>query len=171
MNESELEQKLRALRPSRPSHELEVNIGRELAPSPAPRAGTLATDQKSWLERLLPALGWGGLGAACSVVVMLSLNLAKDAPAQKVVAVPGAATPEAPSAVAPSVSSEFEGNSVSGDVVDASYEGVIDGGQDGLARRIRYSSIERRSWKETDGAVTVVEIPREDIVVLPVSVQ
>jgi hypothetical protein len=36
---------------------------------------------------------------------------------------------------------------------------------------MRYQSLERRQWKEKDGAVTVVEVPREDVVLTPVSIQ
>lgn len=170
MNESELEQKLRSLRPSRPSHELEVNIGRELAPAPIARAGILVAERKSWLERLAPALGWAGLGAAAAVIAMLSLNLLNGGPHPKsdeVRPVLQASAPEG-QAASPSIS---DAALAAEDVLDASYDGVVDDGENGIGRRIRYSSIERRSWTETDGAVTVVEIPREDVVVLPVSVQ
>lgn len=166
MNESDFEQQLRELRPVRPSRELESRIGRELAPAPTSRTWTPAPERRSLLERLLPALGWGSLGAAAAVVVMLSLNLAN-----------GGTQPTNPKtdgkvAVSPvSKAREGAGASVGDDLLEANDEGLLASDQIGVGRRVRYSSVERRSWKETDGAITVVEVPREDVVVLPVSFQ
>jgi hypothetical protein len=56
-------------------------------------------------------------------------------------------------------------------VVEANDEGIMDEGENGISRRVRVSSVERRSWTEANGAVTFVEVPREDVVALPVSFQ
>jgi hypothetical protein len=165
MNESEFEQHLRGLRPSRPSRELESRIAREIVPSAAPRSGVVPAEERSWLERLLPGLGWAAVGAAAAVTIMLSLNLARD-PSPKTDSPSNgtAGTNEPPPA-------EQESDSFSGDVLDASDEGLLDDGDRGIARRVRYSSLERRSWTDATGAVTVVEVPREDVVVFPVAFQ
>ncbi len=174
MNESEFEQELRALRPVRPSRELEGKIGRELAPSAAPHLWS-APEGRSWLERLLPAFGWGSLGAAAAVVVMLSMNLAKGglppaslAPGSN--AGPVTQTVPGLAPVQPKVVPTADA-AVSGDLLEATNEGLLEGSDVGVARRVRYSTMERRSWKDANGAVTVVEVPREDVVVVPVSFQ
>lgn len=164
MNESEFEQQLRGLRPSRPSRQLESRLAREIDSSPAPRAGTFPVEGNSWIERLLPGLGWAAVGAATAAAIMLSLNLVRD-PVSKVSDSSPATIPETSSPDMP----ESEG--VSGDVIDATDEGLLDDGQRGIGRRVRYSSVERRSWTDASGAVTVVEVPREDVVVFPVFFQ
>jgi hypothetical protein len=59
---------------------------------------------------------------------------------------------------------------IESELLDASDEGIVDHG-DSVARVVRYSSVERRKWTDAKGAVTVVEVPREDVVLLPVSFQ
>jgi hypothetical protein len=163
MNESEFEQQLRGLRPSRPSRELESRIARELTPvavTPVVRA-----EGVSWLERLLPGLGWAAVGAAAAVTIMLSLNLvAAPSPISSHVepmerrVVPPPRDPES-------------GSDFSGDIIEASDEGIMDGENGGIGRRVRYSSVERHAWTEISGAITVVEVPREDVVLFPVAFQ
>jgi hypothetical protein len=173
MNESEFEQELRSLRPIRPSRELESKIGRELAPAAATRTWSTSEGRRTLLERLLPAFGWGSLGAAVAVVVMLSLNLANGGlpfPGPK----NGASLTGADPSLAPAgnpASAPAATSAVTGDLLEANNEGLLDSSEAGVGRRVRYSSLERRSWKDATGAVTVVEVPREDVVVVPVSVQ
>ncbi len=159
MNESEFEDQLRALRPSRPSRELESKIARGIGPVAVPRAGVVPGEKKSLLERFLPALGWAAVGAAAAVTVMLSLNLAKG----------NLPRPQADT-VAVNPTNEPTSDGFSGDVLDASDEGIVDDGSN-VGRVIRYSSVERRSWTDSSGALTVVEVPREDVLVLPVTIQ
>jgi hypothetical protein len=103
------------------------------------------------------------------VIVMLALNLAhggsakpKDDLQTKSVSTPSNVAPANP---------VNGGESLSGDLLEANDEGLVDGGAAGIARRVRYTSVERRSWTDANGAVTLVEIPREDVVALPVTIQ
>lgn len=177
MNESDFEQELRGLKPIRPSRELESKIARELAPVAATRSWS-TSERRTLLERLLPALGWSVLGAAAAVVAMLSMNLANGGLQAKLptgnstepttkVATPAPSNPIVAQTGIPAVATN---STVTGDVLEANDEGLFDGAV-GIARRVRYSSMERRSWQDASGAVTLVEVPREDVVVVPVSVQ
>jgi hypothetical protein len=164
MNESEFEKQLRGLRPARPSGKLEAKIACEIVP--APRSGVVPAGKKSLLERLLPGLGWASVGAAAAVIAMLSFNLAQGGP--KPWAHGSGALPVIPEPAPFSGAPERSDPAL---VVEANDEGIMDEGENGISRRVRVSSVERRSWTEANGAVTFVEVPREDVVALPVSFQ
>jgi len=174
MNEPDFEQELRGLKPIRPSRELESKIARELAPVATSRSWS-TSERRTLLERLLPALGWSVLGAAAAVVAMLSMNLAKGG-LQAKLPIGNSTEPTAKLATPTPTNSAVAqtgmpaSSTVTGDVLEANDEGLFDG-VIGVARRVRYSSVERRSWQDASGAVTMVEVPREDVVVVPVSVQ
>ncbi len=162
MNDPDFENQLRSIQPSRPTRSLEERIARDLAPAPVVSAGVIP--KKSLLESLLPAFGWAGVGAATAVVVMLSLNLT------------GAIGPQPPApqinpAPAVTKAESAENATVRSEVVDASEEGFVDNGAQGVSRVVRYNSIERHKWTDASGAITLVEIPREDVVLVPASVQ
>ena len=130
MNEPDIEQKLRTLIPAEPQRDLEGLIALDLAPAPA--AALIEGRKPSWLERLLPGLGWSALGASAAVVADVELEQ---------------------------------------QLLEVADEGIVEVSSDGPVRQMRYHSLERRQWKDDDGAITVVEVPREDIVLVPVSIQ
>jgi hypothetical protein len=159
MNESEFEQQLRGIKPAGPRRIVEERIAAELAPAPA--SGTLPLPARSWLNRLLPGLGWSALGAAAGIIAILGFDLNREtAAAPKTLGTPGEIT----AAAQPDVELEQE-------LLDVADAGIVDAEADGLARVVRYESLERRRWTDQDGAVTVVELPREDLVFVPVSFQ
>jgi hypothetical protein len=158
MNEPDFEQQLRAIRPAAPRRAVEERIAAEL--TIAPRAGTLLARRRAWLDRLLPALGWSGVGAAAAITTMLILNLngGSTLPSAQEVAAKVAAAAQA------DVELEHE-------LLDVAEAGIVDGSTDGLSRVVRYESVERHRWTDEDGAITVLEVPREDLVFVPVSFQ
>jgi hypothetical protein len=154
MNEPDFEEHLRSIRPATPRQGLEQRIAQDLAPVPA--TGVLPVPKSSWLDRVLSAVGWGALGAAIAVVVMLSLKLSGPANTQ--------GQGDAQAAAAGEADMELEHQLLN--VADA---GVAD--DEGLVRLLRYESLERRRWTDADGALMIVEVPREDLVRVPVSFQ
>jgi hypothetical protein len=158
MNESEFEEQLRAIHPAAPRRAVEERIAAELAVAPA--VGTLPRARRSWLERLLPGLGWCAIGATAGIATMLAMDFTHD-PRQV------DANKIAPQLAAAAEAEEELENELLG-VADA---GLIEGNDDGVARVVRYESLERRRWVGEDGAVTVLEVPREDLVFVPVTFQ
>jgi hypothetical protein len=158
MNEPDFERKLRTLLPAAPESSLEDRISQDLAPAPA--AALMESRTPSILERLLPGLGWSALGASAAVVAMLALNLTRDNPDK--------GTADAPARVAAAAEADVE---LEQQLLEVADEGIVEVSADGPVRQMRYHSLERRQWKDHDGAVTVIEVPREDVVLVPVSIQ
>lgn len=173
MNESEFEAELRALRPVTPGAALEQRIGAALrAADAAERAtegqaarrlahdfpksnATLQDALREWLQRL----GWALAGAAAAVAVMTLVHrpastgapaVAESAPASEAVVAAG---------------SESE-------LLEADETGILYTEGAEPFRQMRFRSLERYAWTDPDtGARIEVEIPREDIVTMPVAMQ
>lgn len=142
MNDSEFENELRGLRPARPSLSLEGRIAAAL-----PAAKTARRARVLWIaERLL----WTAGGA-----VAASLVIGRIAP------------PPAPAAPAP-VSQASSAPRVSEEPIAWSDEGVqlIEGGTP--ARMLRRLVMERH--QSADGSAEV-QVPREDVILLPVALR
>ena len=158
MNEPDFENELRSIRPSTPRRGLEDRIASELAP--VPTSAALGGRRRGLLDRLLPAFGGGSLGAATAVVAMLVINLSQGNTGKPVVDIPAKLS----AAAEADIELEHE-------VLDVADGGIVEDTREGLARVLRYESVERRRWTEKDGAVTVVEVPREDVVLVPITFQ
>jgi hypothetical protein len=160
MNESDIEKKLRSLKPASPSRSLEPRIARDLEGQPGGAAsGVIAGKNPSWLSRVLAPLGWAGAGAAVAVAVMLSLNRAEGGQQQP------ALTQNTRAALAEN------GGDVQHEMLDVADEGILDDDTSGPSRIVRYTTLERRQWSEPGGAITLVEVPREDVVLVPIAFQ
>jgi hypothetical protein len=158
MNEPDFEQQLRSLHPAPPPPSLEDRVTRDLALTPTSQM--VNARRTSWLERMLPGLGWSALGASAAVVAMLALNLTRgttDTP-----------RPDLPARLAAAAEADVE---LEQQLLEIADEGIVEVSSAGPARQMRYHSVERRQWKGDDGAITVVEIPREEVVLVPVSIQ
>jgi hypothetical protein len=164
MNEPEFEEQLRAIRPAAPRRAVEDRIAAEIGR--APTVGTLQPPARSLLARLLPGLGWSAAGAAIGIATMLALGLTQERlPAQSnSVTSTQASSAEATEIAASDMELEHE-------VLDVEEQGIVDGTDAGPSRLVRYESMERRRWSDGTGAVTVLEVPREDLVLIPVSFQ
>jgi hypothetical protein len=158
MNEPDFERQLRTLHPAAPPRALEDHIAQDLAPAPA--AALMDVRKPSWLDRLLPGLGWSALGASAAVVAMLALNLTRENPTMP--------TLDLPARLAAAAEADVE---LEQQLLEVADEGIVEVSSEGPVRQMRYHSLERRQWKGDDGAVTVVEVPREDVVRVPVSIQ
>jgi hypothetical protein len=165
MNESDLENELRKLRPAIPSRELEDAIAHELAenrglgaPRDAwPHAGSVRTPWLTlWLDRLL----WSGLGAAAVLVIMLAFQSPTVAPEKHVVSrdVP---TPQDANLQPVLASEEDLGWRDEGVRFDANGRPIL---------KLTRTSVERQAWADLQNAgVVQVEQPRQEVMWVPVT--
>ena len=166
MNESEFENQLRGLQPVAPSPSLEENIARQLASHHAlatvetrasvrPRRA-VEVDAPGFFERIFPGFRWAFAGAAAAAAVFLAMNHFQQ---------PTAFNPQR--AVA-----DFEPVEVTSDLVTAEDGGIVYEEEDEPARLVRYTTLERHVWTHpVTGARLEVEIPRQDIVLVPIAMQ
>ncbi len=156
MKESELETLLHSLTPAAPSPELMQRVERDmelaaLFRQATPQAVTGRT-VPVWLNRVT----WTALGAAAAVAFMSVV--------QRPDAVPVVASIATPS-LAPAVTSSREWVSVDDAGISYSEQGEPE-------HVVSVTSVERHQWVDpTDGAEYVVELPRQEDVRLPVSIQ
>jgi hypothetical protein len=178
MNDSDLEENLRALRPANPSPALEQRVRERLTPV----AGTTEFFL-SWKQRLRDAAdrgrrwtavfpwprhwGWAAAGAAAAGVAIV-LALPGKAPVSPV----ADARQGLASAPAPEESAAFEYAAESQELLAAEDSAELIETADGPVREVRYRFRERHAWANPrTGAQIVLEVPREDIYLLPVSLQ
>lgn len=165
-NESELEERLRALSPAAPPPTLAESIARELKPREmavavrVPTAAVLARPVASSrsFPGFLRGLGWACAGACAALaIIAMERGRVQVPPAQVSVAVAEPA---------------FDLAESSAEILAAEDEGLVYSDDEALARRVRYSSIERHVWTNAStGARMEIEIPREDIRLMPVAFQ
>jgi hypothetical protein len=174
MNESDLEDQLRALAPAAPSAELAERIGRQLAAtSPSVRtAGVLPrpagmSPRFGWLRNL----GWAVAGAAATIATMFAFSGApKDTkPSLNILA---ASTVQVPEENPGDEEQAFEPTETSHELIAVENSKVLLETEEGPVREVRYTYLERLAWAQPGtGARLEVEVPREDVYLLPVSLQ
>ena len=169
-NESEFENQLRALRPAAPSPALEESIAREFASHRAlatveTRAAVIRRrdvemDAPGFFDRIFPGLRWAFAGAAAAAAVFLAMNHFQQ---------PTAASPAKSVAI---TEPDFEHVEVTRDLVTAEDGGIVYENEEEPARLVRYTTVEHHVWTHpVTGARLEVEIPREDIVLVPIAMQ
>ncbi len=175
MNDSELEDQLRALSPAAPSDDLAARIGRQLAATPptSHTSGVIARPARVPLAwRWLRDLGWAGAGAAAAL-----LGAAFFSPAEKSATHLVAAAARVPVALPIAVSpvayrQAFEPAETSRELVSVKNADELLDTADGPVREVRYIYRERMAWAHPGtGARLEIEVPREDVYLLPVSLQ
>jgi len=170
MNESDFENALRKLSPTAPPVRLDQAIARELSEtttlSLAPReyrlSGEILRPQESPRSRLFFGLCSATGGAAAALVAVFGLGLLR--------------TPQmAPLAQPPLVAKAeniFEPTESSRQLLATEESGLIYTDEQEPNRVVRYNSMERYVWANpATGAQVEVEVPREDVVLVPVSFQ
>ena len=171
-NEPEFENELRALRPLAPSPALEEGIARQLATQRAlvtveknaaviPRRELdLEIARPGFFERIFPGLRWACAGAAAAVAIVFAIHRFDK---------PEASSSATSLAVA---EADFEPESIARDIVTAEDQGIIYEDDAEPARLVRYTLVEHRVWTHpVTGARLEVEVPREDLVLVPVAMQ
>lgn len=175
MNESEFEAELRALKPAAPSPALFQRINAELPATqaiavaatrtlaPTPAAGVVARAKPTpvWVT-LLRGMLWASAGAAVAVVVLTSQ--------------PPTTVPKAPANAAlyaEQASSDVPEEQTVSELIAAADEGLyVDETGSDPQRQMRLTYLERHVWTNPEtGAVIEFEVPREDIVMMPVAMQ
>ena len=169
MNESDFEESLRAIRPTAPSPGLVERVRKELAGPAAVEASAVrprAEDFGRWVRNILALrwvrdCGWACAGAAAAVV-LLAIFHRQNAPAARLVA---ASPPMAES-------DAFEHEETTRELLSAEDSTELFETADGPARQVRYSYREHHAWANPKtGARVELEVPREDVFFLPVSMQ
>lgn len=171
MNESELEKQLRALRPAAPSANLAKAISRELddlsTVSHTPGEPALLHGGDSLLSRLFRGLPWAAGGAVAAAITIIGLKPVGEADAPRELAISSPAP-----VIAAQVAGVFEPEESSNEVIDTEESALIFHEQREPARLVRVNSLERRTWANAaTGARIAVEVPREDLMLVPVSYQ
>lgn len=179
MNDSEFETHLRSLlRPVAPSADLRERIGEDLA-----NAGRKLPHYSGRVERpakvgfchaLIRDFGWACAGATAALAV-LALLYGKQTPSKSAATNPVqlATIPTAnePVATTPTTNT-FEHNETTNELVSTQGSDQLVETDDGPAREVRYTYLERHEWSNPHtGARVYLEVPREDIYLLPVSLQ
>jgi hypothetical protein len=174
MNESELEAELLSLAPAAPRPELENRIAAELhglsvpARPVTPAAGTIARPverrSRGWFA-FLPNLGWACAGALTGVAALIALKNPGSPASLQSVRTSGA------SALA-AAESLFEPLEAAREVVAEDEPEIFYDDERGPSQVLRTSSLEHYTWTNpSTGARVEVEMPREDVLFLPVSYQ
>jgi hypothetical protein len=175
MNDAEFEKNLRQLRPAQPSADLKARIRRDLlAPDVLPEkpvAERFAAASLSGLFlRLLRDFGWACAGAAAVLVVLALLHgWPRSVSTPTAVATAAAANPKPVEAAEPAA---FEHDETTHDLVSTEGSDEVIETDEGPAREVRYSYVERHAWSNPQtGARVVLEVPREDVYLVPISLQ
>ena len=163
MNDTDLENLLRTMKPVAPSPGLAERVQHDLelvATFRGAKPEPVVTRQRppQWLANLV----WAGLGAAAAVVVMgfAQTHGVANTTSPTIASVPVGTA----SAVVP-VSSTREW-------VDVEDMGISYTTPDSPSRRMKLVSLERHQWVDPrDGAEYTVEMPQEESVVLPIQYQ
>lgn len=167
MNESEFEKNLAALHPTAPSPKLAERIREELAkPAPVgtgPRAGLLGRPMhKGLILRMVRDFGWACAGAA-TAFAMIAIAHHWQAPIPQSVE---------PTAASMTRDDAFEHAETIRELVSTEDSSELLETEEGPVRQIRYSYLERHAWANPrTGARVELEVPREDVFLLPVSMQ
>ena len=165
MNESDFETELRELRPVAPSASVEARIADALA-IVAPRtlhpqtSGVLAP-RESTAARFFRGLGWACAGAAAAVATVAWLQQ------------PSKTTTVRPLVAAVNAEADaFEPDGSERELLETTDDGVLLQGGAEPVRQLRCNYIERYAWTNpATGARVEVEVPREDIYLMPVAMQ
>jgi hypothetical protein len=171
MNDAELEKNLRKLlTPAQPTAGLEARIREELAAADVPIAAqrdVVATTSSppGLFYRLLHDFGWACAGAAAVLVILAVWHNRPMIPGKKLATAPPAlnTAPEATPLERDETTHELVSTENSDELIET---------DEGPAREVHYSYVERHAWSNPQtGARVVLEVPREDVYLVPVSLQ
>lgn len=157
MSESDLENDLRRLRPTPLSSGMEAQIAQHIR-------HTLPLQERSpgWFSALFPKVGWALAGAAVS----FAFFAIREAPREVKPLV-------AKKLPARSVNAAFEPEGSTSEILSAEDRGMVFAARDREpAQLVRYISLERHFYNNPiTGARLEIEIPREDLLYVPVATQ
>ncbi len=169
-NEPDFKNQLRTLRPLAPSPALEESIARQLAShrglaTVEARAAVIhrrevEVDGPGFFERIFPGLRWALAGAVGAVAIFLAISHFQQSDVSMVKPSIAVAEPD------------FEPVEITRDLVSAEDGGLVYENEEEPARIVRYTTLEHHVWTHPiTGARLEIEIPREDIVLVPIAMQ
>jgi hypothetical protein len=172
MNESDFEAELRQMRPAPVRDAVRMAIEADLKPTAkSPASGVITTMRAAnrgyrFLQIIFrTGLTLGTAALVASAIVGVRLGVSGNSPET---GAPLGAAPEIASAAAGS----FLRVASSRELVDAGDEEILYPDAADPAMRVRLRSIERHAWADMErGAFIAIEVPREDVVLIPVSMQ
>jgi hypothetical protein len=157
-----LEEQLRQLKPRAPRAEVRFRIEGELA-----KAG-----RSRKLKRFRTVSAWTGMAAAASILITSGIllfngRMSLDAPVEEQL------LPEEPPLTVGQIPDEpvdaFEPVLAENNLKSRVDEGIVFLKNGLTARRYRYEFVDRVVWRNpADGAVVEMEIPRDEVVLIPV---
>lgn len=173
MNASDLENELRALAPARPTDRLAREIAAQLRTPAAPSLHASAAETEAapnWLAQYFTSLGWLATAALVIAAAIFGFRPAKPlAPREPLVA---EVQPTVPADSAADSTDSLRQVEVTTQLVQADEEDLILDGSEEPSRRLRFTFIEHQTWTDPEtGALIEVEIPRQDVLVVPVAMQ
>jgi hypothetical protein len=164
MNESDFENELRTLRPAPASKGLAERVAQAVQER-APTAGVLQRPPgRGSLPAILRGLAWAVGCAAAAAGVIASFRAFEQ--------VDGGPEVEKPAVLASPRPTGLQRVATSRALIEASEEEFLCDDVEEPMRRMRFVFLERHTWTdEESGAQIAVEVPREDIFVVPVAMQ
>ena len=164
--DKQLEERLKRVQPAPPSDLLEARIEDSLR----------AKQRQQRMSRIRQGLSWGGFAVAASVLIIFGILLFNG---RLDLSSPESESPTEPEmvrdlAVEPASDRSGEEDGFEPVVAENNLKGRVDEGivflRNGLtARRYRYEFIDRVVWRNpSDGAVIEMEVPRDEVVLVPV---
>jgi hypothetical protein len=172
MNEFEFENELKSLAPAPASASLGERIERDLRAGrqgsrAVLRAGVIAPIRpRNFFTRIFPAVAWISTGAVAALLAAAAFRPSQVilTPAQTHTEVVSAA-PESPSGALGEIETSRE-------LVNATEEDLLVDSNQEPSRRMRFTFIERHTWTDPQfGGSVRMEIPREDVLLVPVAMQ
>jgi hypothetical protein len=168
MTMNHIENMLRSLVPTSPSPELYERVAHDFALAAKFRdadilpLGNVAHPRKP----LFQPLTWATFGAAAAVVIMSTMQYAHYHTRS------GGESLVETQKTAPHLTTEIPEITSSREFVKVNDDGINFSQAGQAQRQLRVKSIERRQWVDPrDGAVYIIETPREHAIVVPVNVQ
>jgi len=172
MNESDLEDELRGMQPARVSGSLRAGIEAELMPrSEIPVRAVATVRRGNLVEGILQLFFRTSLTLGAAALVACGILALRLAPNDSNLQPSGGNLAERGKVGHPSAGSFLPIES-SRKLIDAGEEEVLYSEASDPAVRVRLRSIERHAWADMErGAFIAIEVPREDVVLIPVSMQ
>ena len=163
MNESEIENELKKLRPAVPSRSMEEGIARDLAARVHTPQSNAEEPRSSWFTIWLDRLLWSGVGAAATAVAFALVQGASDVPAKPRVQVASHdAAPVDASALQQVLTTEED--------LGWRDEGVRFDVHGLPVLKLTRTSVERQAWADLKNAgVIQVDKPRQETRWVPVT--
>ena len=160
MNESDLENELRALRPAAPSAALETRIANDLAALSARVPVAPARARESLLGQILRPLLWASVGATAAVVVMTARPTPRENLPTPIAKLPLRAE------------AEFSLPETSHELLAAERSAVRYMADRGPVREVRASYLEHHAWTNPrTGWRVEIAVPRRDVFLQPIAMQ